>query len=676
MLATIKALLFTTPTGATGKGAGVAPMPGTPDFAQLLDAATPQPSATASMPGAATVLPNTAPAPAALVAPTPVPLPAAGESGELVTDPAPARPAPHVAQAAPDAPAMTQPAQVVPVKPIVLTHPAAPVVPLPIASEVPGDGAQDAPDAPQPVVMPAHAAHPIPTPLPHATLVPEAGESHPVIPQAADSPQMATTPPSSLIQPVTPSDEAAFAAPVKAAAAAPSVARPAVRTPIADNETDSETDIGSDEAAGSEKAEPLSASLYADAQTEPSKGEELPLAMSVEPRLPPPSAPVASANPLAETADPTRAARIAMPSALPQPGSVAPLAPASLDRAPSEDADAAKSTDPLPLPDPQAAATSIVSPLASPVAVPDIAPAAQPARALAAASLAPSRITPAIATPAKLAAATAQDVVADDALVAPLPVDTPIRAEAVSLLQLVRDHMTARAAPRQPTAAVQSTDTDTEGVAPLAATPRADGTVAPTPIPMPVQPAAIAPVLPTAPAADLSVSLGAQMVDMGVSGQWIDSLARDIAGLSANGAQGRFQINADTLGPIQVDIHQGEKGASVALTVATDLAEQALRQDGDRLRLDAGLAAVKISEVKIERAPAADTARSDQPGQNASGQPHQQGAGQPSFQGQGQGRWQGRENIAQSHKAAADAAVLNHADAGDGSRNAVRARYA
>ena len=163
---------------------------------------------------------------------------------------------------------------------------------------------------------------------------------------------------------------------------------------------------------------------------------------------------------------------------------------------------------------------------------------------------------------------------------------------------------------------------------------------------------------------------------MGVSGQWIDSLARDIAGLSANGAQGRFQINADTLGPIQVDIHQGEKGASVALTVATDLAEQALRQDGDRLRLDAGLAAVKISEVKIERAPAADTARSDQPGQNASGQPHQQGAGQPSFQGQGQGRWQGRENIAQSHKAAADAAVLNHADAGDGSRNAVRARYA
>ena len=235
--------------------------------------------------------------------------------------------------------------------------------------------------------------------------------------------------------------------------------------------------------------------------------------------------------------------------------------------------------------------------------------------------------------------------------------------------------MTGRAASPQPTEAVQRQDTDREATAPLSSMPRTDATAVPTLITLP--PAALAPVLPTAPVADLSASLGAQMVDMGVSGQWIDSLARDIAGLSANGAQGRFQINADTLGPIQVDIQQGDKGATVALTVATDLAEQALRQDGDRLRLDAGLAAVKINEVKIERAPAAtDATRPDPSGQNASGQQHQQQAGQPAFQGQGQGRWQARENIAQSHKAADDAAVLNHAEAGDNTRDAVRARYA
>ena len=282
-----------------------------------------------------------------------------------------------------------------------------------------------------------------------------------------------------------------------------------------------------------------------------------------------------------------------------------------------------------------------------------------------------------------VAPTTPQSIAPTDVTAAPLPTPTadaqppvqaPVKAEAVSLLQLVRDHMTGRAASPQPTEAVQRPDTDQETAALPLSMSRADTAAVPTPITL--QPVALAPVPPTAPVADLSASLGAQVVDMGVSGQWIDSLARDIAGLSANGAQGRFQINADTLGPIQVDIQQGDKGASVALTVATDLAEQALRQDGDRLRLDAGLAAVKISEVKIERAPATDATRPDPSGQNAPGQQHQQQAGQPAFQGQGQGRWQARENIAQSHKAADDAAVLNHAEAGDNTRDAVRARYA
>jgi hypothetical protein len=183
------------------------------------------------------------------------------------------------------------------------------------------------------------------------------------------------------------------------------------------------------------------------------------------------------------------------------------------------------------------------------------------------------------------------------------------------------------------------------------------------------------------------------MVDMGVSGQWIDGLARDIAGLSANGAQGRFQINADQLGPIQVDIRQGDDGAAISLTVATDAAEQVLRQEGDRLKLDAGLSAMRISEVKIERAPpVAETARADSGGnQNSSqqqsggqgqnqaqsmGQGAGQGMGQSSAQSHMQGRGQQRENIASGHKAGGDAAVLNHTDVGDSAGGAVRARYA
>lgn len=311
---------------------------------------------------------------------------------------------------------------------------------------------------------------------------------------------------------------------------------------------------------------------------------------------------------------------------------------------------------------PEAAQSPAAPGSAISVSDPDLAPVASPVAPTAPQGIAPTDV----------AAAPLPTITPDT----PPPAQAPVRAEAVSLLQLVRDHMTGRAASSQPTEAVPRRDVDKDAVTPLLATPRSDMVAAPTMIPLAAQPAVLVPVQPMVPVADLSASLGAQVVDMGVSGQWIDSLARDIAGLSANGAQGRFQINADMLGPIQVDIRQGDKGATVALTVATDLAEQALRQDGDRLRLDAGLAAVKISEVRIERAPADVATRPDPSGQNTSGQPHQQQAGQPAFQGQGQGRWQGRENIAQPHKGADEAAVLNHADAGDSSRNAVRARYA
>lgn len=261
------------------------------------------------------------------------------------------------------------------------------------------------------------------------------------------------------------------------------------------------------------------------------------------------------------------------------------------------------------------------------------------------------------------------------------------RAEAVSLLQLVRDHMSLRA-PRRTETAVPVGDTSADTASVILTTAVNDSTPPLAPL---VQPAAppLATAAPAIPTVDLSASLGAQVVDMGVSGQWIDGLARDIAGLSANGAQGRFQINATELGPIQVDIRQGDDGAAISLTVATEAAEQALRQDSDRLKLDASLSAVRISEVKIERAPhAADVARTDsatsqsttqqQSGSSSQnpGQAAGQNMGQSSAQSNMQGRGQQRENIAFGHKAGNDGAVLNHMDAGDTAGGAARARYA
>ena len=177
---------------------------------------------------------------------------------------------------------------------------------------------------------------------------------------------------------------------------------------------------------------------------------------------------------------------------------------------------------------------------------------------------------------------------------------------------------------------------------------------------------------------------------MGVSGQWIDGLARDIAGLSANGAQGRFQIDTHHLGAVQVDIRHNMDGAAVSLTVASEAAEMALRQDSDRLKLDAGLAAVRIAEVKVERAPAiAEAHRAESANQSSSQQQQQQSqqgsqtsawahnGGQKMGQPQGQpNRWQGRENNGFGPKGSGDPAVLNHADAHPAAHDRARARYA
>ncbi|WP_254302487.1 flagellar hook-length control protein FliK [Sphingobium chlorophenolicum] len=285
---------------------------------------------------------------------------------------------------------------------------------------------------------------------------------------------------------------------------------------------------------------------------------------------------------------------------------------------------------------------------------------------------------------------TADDAPASADLPAPAAANRGVKSEALALLQLVRDQVAAR----QPGTPVRAG----ESLAARAKAGRAvTGDAAPpnpaqpmltdaAPQPPFAQPTAIPsaqPVVAPQPVADLSASLGAQMIDMGVSGQWIDGLARDIAGLSANGAQGRFQINADRLGAVQVDIRQGSDGAAVSLTVASEAAEMALRQDSDRLRLDAGLSAVRIAEVKIERAPpVAEAARPDSANQQNS-QQHPSGwanngqnMAQSQGQAQSQGRWRPQENNAFAAKNSADAAVLNHDETRRAGLDAVRARYA
>lgn len=246
--------------------------------------------------------------------------------------------------------------------------------------------------------------------------------------------------------------------------------------------------------------------------------------------------------------------------------------------------------------------------------------------------------------------------------------------EAAALLQIVRDHVKAGRkdmAEQRPSAPARGG----ENLSAVAGPPVASLPV----VQAPILPAA-SPALVAMPTVDLSASIVAQVVDMGVSGQWIDGLAREIAGLSTHGAQGRFQIDAAQLGPIQVDIRQSAEGAAVSLTVANDFAEQALRQDSDRLKLDAGLSAVRISEVRVERAPAAEAARNDGTGAQSSGQgqghssAHAQSHSQTQSHPHGRGR--ARENIVLPHKDGGEATVLNHEQGGAIATDLPRARYA
>ena len=280
---------------------------------------------------------------------------------------------------------------------------------------------------------------------------------------------------------------------------------------------------------------------------------------------------------------------------------------------------------------------------------------------------------------------------------APILNGKAVKAEALALLQMVREQVAARQSGasstrvgEQVSAAERVRDSQPARVADTAPSPSL--AVLPADL-TPLAPAAAlvaSPVaVPAAPVVDLSASLGAQVVDMGVSGQWIDGLARDIAGLSANGAQGRFQVNSGQLGAVQVDIRQGVEGAAVSLTVASEAAELALRQDSDRLKLDSALSAVRIAEVRIERVPVGESARSDMGGdasQRQSSQQQQSGsqtnsAWQNNSQNMGQpqgqpGRWQSRENSGFAPKSSGDPAVLNHAEARQDAGIAGRARYA
>jgi flagellar hook-length control protein FliK len=134
--------------------------------------------------------------------------------------------------------------------------------------------------------------------------------------------------------------------------------------------------------------------------------------------------------------------------------------------------------------------------------------------------------------------------------------------------------------------------------------------------------------------------LGDQVIDMGVSGQWIDRMAREIAGLADGTGHSRFTLNPPHLGRLQIDLWREEGATSIRMLTETDEAAQRLQEGRTALQGDARVAALSFASITVEKASGAfDTAPRDQGGQrqgsDLSGQMQQQ---QQQAEGQGQSR--------------------------------------
>ncbi len=97
-------------------------------------------------------------------------------------------------------------------------------------------------------------------------------------------------------------------------------------------------------------------------------------------------------------------------------------------------------------------------------------------------------------------------------------------------------------------------------------------------------------------------ALGDQVIDMGVSGQWIDRMAREIAGLADGTGHSRFTLNPPHLGSIQVDLWRDQTSTNVRLMTETDEAAERLNEGRQSLQADARVAALGLGTITVEKA--------------------------------------------------------------------------
>lgn len=166
-----------------------------------------------------------------------------------------------------------------------------------------------------------------------------------------------------------------------------------------------------------------------------------------------------------------------------------------------------------------------------------------------------------------------------------------------------------------------------------------------------------------APAASTGELLGDKVIDMGVSGQWIDRMAREIASIADGTGHSRFQLSPPNLGRVQVDLWRGGDAMNVRLTAETDEAARRLREGQSALENHARIGALSLGSISVEKASAPfDSGREQGQRQNADANANAQQ--QASAQAQGQSA-QGRGNSGSGPNRGGTSAVIGSERDGD-----------
>ena len=87
---------------------------------------------------------------------------------------------------------------------------------------------------------------------------------------------------------------------------------------------------------------------------------------------------------------------------------------------------------------------------------------------------------------------------------------------------------------------------------------------------------------------------------MAHEGEWLDQLTRDIVRTASAEGSLRFRLNPETLGSLQVEVTQGQAGASVRLTADTEQARSLIADARPQLIAEARAQGVRIAEAHVD----------------------------------------------------------------------------